>query len=124
MVHFFFFFSVGYFDYLFSLFFLLLLLGITQPEVNQLLDAVEEDSGIQKSRTTPANANDTNLNFVKEENERLKTLMNCKICFEREACMVLLPCGHQMCCDQCFAKIKKCPVCRVTILGKVKAFRA
>lgn len=61
---------------------------------------------------------------LQEENEKLRNLLQCKICFEKESCIVFLPCSHMVCCEKCFVGIKKCPICRGLILGNVKTFRS
>jgi len=45
---------------------------------------------------------------------------NCVICFEPNPTCVTYPCGH--CCFhvECKGNIKKCPMCRKSILGKLK----
>ncbi|WAR08056.1 BIRC8-like protein [Mya arenaria] len=55
------------------------------------------------------------------ENERLKDLLNCKICLDRRANIVYLPCGHIFSCPQCSRALDRCPICRSAINGLVKA---
>ena len=47
----------------------------------------------------------------------------CPVCFEREVCMVMVPCGHTYC-DACskYDYRAKCPQCRQTINSRVKMF--
>ncbi|XP_024319170.1 LOW QUALITY PROTEIN: uncharacterized protein LOC100822157 [Brachypodium distachyon] len=51
--------------------------------------------------------------------QRCDTLKNerilCRICFERDVCIVLLPCRHHVLCEPCFNKCQSCPICRVPI---------
>lgn len=54
--------------------------------------------GAARRSTTPAtNSNDR----------------SCKICYTRTANIVLMPCRHVYSCEVCFARLDKCPVCRV-----------
>lgn len=39
----------------------------------------------------------------------------CRVCFEREISVVLLPCRHRILCSACCSKCKKCPICRVVV---------
>ncbi len=39
----------------------------------------------------------------------------CKICTEREANIIFLPCGHVSVCKYCASTLNKCPICRVGI---------
>ncbi|KAL7618518.1 hypothetical protein Lser_V15G00621 [Lactuca serriola] len=51
--------------------------------------------------------------------QEYETLQNekilCRVCFEREISIVLLPCRHWVLCSVCSEKCKKCPICRVNI---------
>lgn len=59
-----------------------------------------------------------------EENERLKETTLCKVCVDKRADVIFLPCGHMICCPQCAPAMTKCPICRKTINGQVKAYFA
>ena len=48
---------------------------------------------------------------TRELQERLTRQYECKICFDRRVEVVLLPCGHALCCVQCAPSLKNCPVC-------------
>ncbi|XP_020178066.1 uncharacterized protein [Aegilops tauschii subsp. strangulata] len=51
--------------------------------------------------------------------ERLKNeRILCRICFERDICIVLLPCRHHVLCEPCSDKCQSCPICRVPIESK------
>ncbi|KMS97552.1 hypothetical protein BVRB_5g126120 [Beta vulgaris subsp. vulgaris] len=54
--------------------------------------------------------------YSKQEYERLQNeKVLCRVCFEREISIVLLPCRHRILCSVCSDKCKKCPVCRVSV---------
>ncbi|XP_053391864.1 baculoviral IAP repeat-containing protein 2-like [Mercenaria mercenaria] len=57
-----------------------------------------------------------------EENHRLKENQMCKICLDSRADVIFLPCGHMVSCPQCAPALVKCPVCRQTVNGQLKAF--
>ncbi|ONM08412.1 Protein binding protein [Zea mays] len=46
----------------------------------------------------------------------------CRICYEGEICMVLLPCRHRTLCKSCAEKCKKCPICRVPIEERMPVY--
>ncbi|MFS7972266.1 putative transcription factor C2H2 family [Helianthus anomalus] len=48
----------------------------------------------------------------------------CKICFDREKNMVLLPCRHHILCSTCSQKCQKCPICRVVIKERLVVYDA
>ncbi|XP_008782280.2 uncharacterized protein LOC103701851 isoform X1 [Phoenix dactylifera] len=54
--------------------------------------------------------------YSQQEYERLQhEKILCRVCFEGEICMVLLPCRHRTLCKPCSERCKKCPICRVSI---------
>lgn len=54
--------------------------------------------------------------YSKQEYERLQNdKVLCRVCFEREISIVLLPCRHRILCSVCSDKCKKCPVCRISV---------
>ncbi|XP_053396413.1 baculoviral IAP repeat-containing protein 7-A-like isoform X2 [Mercenaria mercenaria] len=62
------------------------------------------------------------LETLLEENHRLKENQMCKICLDSRADVIFLPCGHMVSCPQCAQALLKCPVCRQTVNGQLKAF--
>ncbi|CAH1246363.1 BIRC3 [Branchiostoma lanceolatum] len=52
----------------------------------------------------------------------------CKICMDETACMVLIPCGHMCCCENCVQMLRtrggRCPMCRARIQRVQKTFVA
>ncbi|KAK1427262.1 hypothetical protein QVD17_15945 [Tagetes erecta] len=55
-------------------------------------------------------------NISLQEYERLQNeKVLCRVCFEKELSIVLLPCRHWVLCSKCSEKCKKCPICRVNI---------
>ena len=58
--------------------------------------------------------------IVKPEDMKKKM---CPVCFDKEVCMVMVPCGHTYC-DPCsrYDYRAKCPQCRATINSRVKMY--
>lgn len=46
----------------------------------------------------------------------------CKICFNQELGIILLPCGHMVLCGPCSIRFNNCPYCRSKINAKLQAF--
>ena len=46
----------------------------------------------------------------------------CKICLDREMDTIIFPCCHMMSCARCANQIISCPLCRITISGRVKVY--
>jgi hypothetical protein len=61
---------------------------------------------------------------LKEENRVLKEQMMCKICMDKDANTVFLPCGHLVSCVDCANALTKCAVCRTIIQGTVRVYPA
>ncbi|XP_054809378.1 uncharacterized protein LOC129311250 [Prosopis cineraria] len=54
--------------------------------------------------------------FSQQQYERLQNeKILCRVCFEEQINVVLLPCRHHIICSACCEKCKRCPVCRVCI---------
>ncbi|WOL02814.1 hypothetical protein Cni_G11533 [Canna indica] len=61
--------------------------------------------------------------YSQQEYERLQNeKVLCRICFEAEICMVLLPCRHRILCKSCSDKCKKCPICRMPIEERMPVY--
>ena len=78
-------------------------------EVWRLQAALGEQSEITKC---------TKQEFERLQNEKVL----CRICYEGEICMVLLPCRHRTLCKTCSDKCKKCPICRVPIEERMPVY--
>lgn len=46
----------------------------------------------------------------------------CKICYDNEADIVFLPCGHLTTCETCASRVRTCPICRSYIHNKIKTY--
>ncbi|CAL5088399.1 unnamed protein product [Urochloa decumbens] len=80
-------------------------------EVQRLQLALEE-------QTETANHSQQQCDRLK--NERIL----CRICFERDICIVLLPCRHHVLCEPCSNKCQSCPICRLTIETRLSVYDA
>ncbi|KAM7484518.1 hypothetical protein LguiA_000527 [Lonicera macranthoides] len=61
--------------------------------------------------------------FSQEEYERLQNeKILCRVCFEEQINIVLLPCRHHILCSSCCERCKKCPICRVYIEERLPVY--
>ncbi|GAV61573.1 Tmemb_185A domain-containing protein/zf-C3HC4_3 domain-containing protein [Cephalotus follicularis] len=61
--------------------------------------------------------------FSQQEFERLQNeKVLCRVCFEGEISVVLLPCRHRTLCSTCSEKCKKCPICRLSIEERLPVY--
>lgn len=59
-----------------------------------------------------------------EKLRKLQQEKQCKICMDRDICMVFIPCGHLVCCKECSGSLVKCPICCGVISQKIKTYIA
>jgi hypothetical protein len=57
-----------------------------------------------------------------QELQHLAEARLCKVCMEREATILFLPCAHILCCEQCSRPLSDCPVCRTSIQQKIRSY--
>ncbi|KAL6994901.1 hypothetical protein U1Q18_005037 [Sarracenia purpurea var. burkii] len=61
--------------------------------------------------------------FSQQEYERLQNeKVLCRVCFEGEISVVLLPCRHRVLCSTCCDKCTKCPICRISIEERLPVY--
>ncbi|XP_074027203.1 E3 ubiquitin-protein ligase MIB1 isoform X2 [Leptinotarsa decemlineata] len=48
------------------------------------------------------------------------TLEECLVCSDAKRDMIFQPCGHVMCCSACAPRVKKCLICRESVITRVK----
>ncbi|XP_044465261.1 uncharacterized protein LOC123195549 isoform X1 [Mangifera indica] len=61
--------------------------------------------------------------YSQREFERLQNeKVLCRVCFQAEINVVLLPCRHRILCSTCCDRCKKCPICRVTIEERLPVY--
>lgn len=61
--------------------------------------------------------------YSQQEFERLQNeKVLCRVCFEGEISVVLLPCRHRILCSSCCEKCKKCPICRIPIEERLPVY--
>lgn len=62
------------------------------------------------------------LDFLKNENTKLKERTICRQCKVETVSIVFLPCGHLCCCSNCAPDLDHCPKCKQFIKATVKTF--
>ena len=67
-----------------------------------------------------ASANAEKLELLRKGNQDLREARQCKLCFDVDINVVLLPCGHACTCASCATAVTHCPICRMFIRGTVK----
>ncbi|XP_030550809.1 uncharacterized protein LOC115755509 isoform X1 [Rhodamnia argentea] len=75
-------------------------------EIWRLQAALSEQTEVTKS---------SQQEYERLQNEKIL----CRVCFEEQINVVMLPCRHHALCRSCCNKCKKCPICRVFIEGRL-----
>jgi len=44
----------------------------------------------------------------------------CKVCLDQPANVIIIPCGHFLCCSSCLPQLTTCPICRKDIRGSIR----
>ena len=89
---------------------------------NSTTETTNEQNSVGENAATGLGDTQETLTQLTEENKRLKGKMLCKICMDEEVGVLFLPCRHLVCCEDCGAAVKHCPICRTLIVGTVKPF--
>ncbi|XP_069136391.1 uncharacterized protein [Argopecten irradians] len=89
-------------------------------------DEIGPDAGMAAAGSYVARGDDEEMEFspaaIKEENEYLKKKFRCKVCDEKERCIVFVPCGHRVTCKSCGEQASTCPHCYSKIYQRYKTY--
>lgn len=81
-------------------------------------------------QTSNASIHQNGFSASEKDEDPLKKLRElerekqCKICMDRDNCIVFLPCGHLVSCEQCSRSLVNCPICCGAITQKIKTYIA
>nr|XP_022293067.1 baculoviral IAP repeat-containing protein 2-like isoform X1 [Crassostrea virginica] len=59
---------------------------------------------------------------LNENTEKTRHQLLCKVCLGKQVDTTFRPCGHLATCESCARQLDACPICRATIIEKVKTF--
>ncbi|XP_057705726.1 E3 ubiquitin-protein ligase XIAP [Corythoichthys intestinalis] len=105
------------------------------PGCSYLLEEKGEEfiNSIQLQDPQRDNASQSNQNgftTYRNDEDPLETLRKlqrekqCKVCMDKDTCIVFIPCGHLATCEDCSQTLTKCPICCGAITQKVKTYIA
>ena len=63
-----------------------------------------------------------NLEKLRQINKTLKESKLCKVCRDKDANRLFLPCAHLACCSLCSPAVRNCPQCKGNIRGIVSVY--
>ena len=97
----------------------------TRNKVTQLESKIEK---LQTHVHLPEDK-DRWISKLESENERLQGKLHqleeersCRICMDNEVTYFFIPCGHAICCDECFGEVTQCSICRAPIEKSLKVY--
>nr|XP_020485299.1 E3 ubiquitin-protein ligase XIAP [Labrus bergylta] len=95
------------------------LTGLGYSSLEELL----EDCNNKTQDSDPAKSQEQDEDPL-EKLRKLQMEKQCKICMDRDICIVLIPCGHLVTCKECSVSLIKCPICCGAITQKIKTYIA
>ena len=94
-------------------------------EAEERGEEIEEDDGDGDDNDND-NDNDDEQQIEVQANDDGAVQGRCKICFDGQACMASLPCGHMVMCPPCSDRImldtQTCPLCRAEMTGSLRVW--
>ena len=96
-------------------------------EMHRKLSSVCPLANGNETRNIPLpSPNETFVTNAKQDSDSSKPAETeeklCKVCYDKPADMVLLPCGHLFSCKTCAHILDKCCICRKRITGRIQAW--
>lgn len=88
---------------------------------SSLGELVEDYLGAQEDNSATSQKKDED---PLEKLRKLQREKQCKICMDRDMCIVLMPCCHLVTCEKCSESLTKCPICCGAITQKIKTYIA
>ena len=67
-------------------------------------------------------SSDKYLDHLRQINRTLKEAKVCKVCRDKDANRLFLPCAHLACCSLCSPAVRNCPQCKGSIRGIVSVY--
>uniref|UniRef100_T1JDF9 RING-type E3 ubiquitin transferase n=1 Tax=Strigamia maritima TaxID=126957 RepID=T1JDF9_STRMM len=87
--------------------------------ISEVKDVINYHSSLQAAQAE--SVEDTTVVSESSPLEHIPVEQECYICSEVPANIIFEPCGHQVTCEDCCVRMKKCISCQSTILQKVSA---
>ena len=90
--------------------------------IQEYIDSIESENRSLKVAQQFYNSMVEKCKKMEKKLENISESEFCKICFEENSCMVFIPCGHVMTCENCSYSCKNCAICRQPIKSKFKIY--
>ena len=90
--------------------------------IQEYIDSIEAENRSLKVSQQFYNSMEEDYHKLKKKLECIDETRLCKICLEKDTCMVFIPCGHFMSCADCSLNCKNCAMCRKPIQSAIKTY--
>ncbi|KAK4879201.1 hypothetical protein RN001_007347 [Aquatica leii] len=81
------------------------------PNLCKMLTKCHKEKKGEEVEMVPQNIQNTNINSTMDE---------CLVCSDAKRDMLFQPCGHVTCCSGCAPRVKKCLICRESVVNRIK----
>lgn len=81
------------------------------PNLCKMLTKCHKEKKGEEVEMVPQNSQNTNISSSMDE---------CLVCSDAKRDMLFHPCGHVTCCSGCAPRVKKCLICRESVINRVK----
>ena len=102
------------------------ILHSANSQSNSLKELSHSYESSESSENTLASSVLDNESVASGSDSKLSSLFNstddqyiCKICMDERVNVVFIPCGHIATCLDCAKPLRKCPMCRAIVRGKI-----
>ena len=95
--------------------------GSSEGAQTVLPDSHSSSERVEESGLSGASSPAGHVSQVRENEVQDRDL--CKICFDQEIKVILVPCGHFVLCETCADAVHECPMCRSKMESKQKVYR-
>ena len=83
----------------------------------------ENEKEVERQKLAPvAQMAEESLNEIRSENRRLKDAKQCRVCRDKDANRMFLPCAHLCSCNLCSPALRNCPQCKGSIKGIISVY--
>uniref|UniRef100_A0A8B9FHA4 RING-type E3 ubiquitin transferase n=1 Tax=Amazona collaria TaxID=241587 RepID=A0A8B9FHA4_9PSIT len=77
---------------------------------------------LQSGREESSSAEKESQLSTEEQLRSLQEEKMCKVCLDKDASVVFVPCGHLVACRECALNLRSCPICRADIQDRLRTF--
>ncbi|KAF2905082.1 hypothetical protein ILUMI_01096 [Ignelater luminosus] len=81
------------------------------PNLCKMLTKCHKEKKGEEVEMVPQNNQNTNISSAMDE---------CLVCSDAKRDMLFQPCGHVTCCSGCAPRVKKCLICRESVINRIK----